>query len=208
MRSVIICLIAAAVLAVATMSRSASEGSSLEGMPEPQYDEAGELILPTGFRSWVFVGASLGLSYSENVRREGPGQFHNVYMQPQAYAHYEATGKFPEKTMLVMTNHAAVQKESINLHGHFEGKQTGLEVALKDRETYEDGWAYFNFSTRDGLKPTSKAFGKKLCYDCHSQHGADDNVFTQFYPILRRLKESAESETKEKESEKYEAEGE
>ncbi len=36
----------------------------------------------------------------------------------------------------------------------------------------------------------SEPFEKHLCYSCHVEHGADDNVFTQFYPVLRRLKGS------------------
>ena len=91
--------------------------------------------------------------------------------------------------MLIMDNYQPTQKESINKHGYFEGKKVGLEVALKDHEQFEEGWAYFNFSTREGLRPKAKAFAKAACYNCHAEHGADDNVFTQFYPVLRRLKE-------------------
>lgn len=29
-------------------------------------------------------------------------------------------------------------------------------------------------------------FLRESCYDCHHEHSATDNVFTQFYPMLRR----------------------
>ena len=157
-----------------------------KGMVAPAYNEDGALVLPTDYADWIFVGASLGLSYNENVRREGPGLFHHIYIQPEAYAHYRSTGKFPEKTMLVMENFSAGSKENPNLHGYFEDEFKGLEVALKDSEQFEDGWAYFNFSSSKGLKPTAKAFPKAVCFDCHDQHAADDNVFVQFYPVLKR----------------------
>lgn len=157
-------------------------------MAQPQYNGDGALQRPTGYREWVFVGASLGLSYSEELRREGPGNFHHVYMQPEAYRHYRDEGTFPEKTMLVMENYNAGSKVNPNLHGHFEDERVGLEVALKDSEQFEDGWAYFMFSTPDGLKESAKAFPKAACYDCHAEHAADDNVFVQFYPILREAR--------------------
>lgn len=161
-----------------------------EGMTRPQYLGSGELVRPEGYREWVFVGASLGLSYNENERQDGPGLFHHVYIQPEAYRHYVDHGTFPEKTMLVMENYRPGSKTSPNLHGHFEERFAGMEVALKDSERFAEGWAYFNFSTREGPpKPSARAFPKAACYDCHAEHGADDNVFVQFYPVLREVME-------------------
>ena len=153
---------------------------------EPQYTEDGQLLRPDDYQTWVFVGASIGMSYSEEVRREGPGTFGNVYIEPEAYRHYLRTGEFQEKSMFVLVNYEPGTDESINRHGYFEGKMTGLSVALKDHATFEEGWAYFSFSNGDGpLKRTAKAFPKEECYSCHLKHAADDNVFVQFYPILR-----------------------
>ena len=178
-----------------------AEESEIESMAKPQYTEDGKLIRPEGYRTWIFVGSSLGLSYNK-TKPDGPGMFHHIYIQPEAYRHYENTGEFPEKTMLVMENYSAGSKEDNtakgrvegeeefqNLQGHFEDKRVGLEVALKDNEQFEDGWAYFNFSTRDGLRKDAGAFAKAICWDCHNTHGADDIVFIQFYPILRELYE-------------------
>ena len=39
------------------------------------------------------------------------------------------------------------------------------------------------------LKPTAKAFNKRVCFACHNEHAQDDNVFVQFYPVLRKVKE-------------------
>ena len=158
------------------------------GMTVPSYLDGKELVQPEGYRKWVFVGASIGLSYSENNSNAnpGPGRFDHIYIQPEAYAEYERTGRFPEKTMLVMEVHDPEQKVSINKQGYFEGKRVALEVAVKDRATFEDGWAYFDFG--NGAKKSARAFATERCYSCHKQHGASDNVFTQFYPALRDLK--------------------
>jgi hypothetical protein len=178
--------VALSVVLVVSLVQGAA--SDLESMVTPSYTDDGALERPDDYREWVFVGASLGLSYSEELTREGPGRFHHVYMQPEAYRHYRENGTFPEKTMLVMENYSAGSKVNPNLHGHFEDERVGLEVALKDSDQFEDGWAYFMFSTPNGLRETAKAFPKQSCYDCHAQHAADDNVFVQFYPILREAK--------------------
>jgi cytochrome P460 len=163
---------------------AASQG--LNKMAQPRYIGDKQLMFPEDYHTWVFVGASIGLSYSEAARDAGPGAFHHIYMQPEAYAHFQRTGQFPEKTMLVMEVHKPEQKVSINKQGYFEGDRVAVEVALKDHDKFEEGWAYFDFA--NGRKKEASAFPKNACWSCHNQHGADDNVFTQFYPVLRELK--------------------
>jgi hypothetical protein len=146
----------------------------------PAYDDTGALLRPRGYRRWIFVGASLGLSYSEGG---GGDQFHHVYLRPESYDAFRRTGRFPEKTMLVLELHEAAQKVAPSRHGQFEGKRVSLEVAVKDRQRFPEGWAYFSFG--DGSRKTAKAFSKTDCFQCHRQHAASDNVFVQFYPVLR-----------------------
>ena len=182
----LIALIAALVAAVQLTAADAVP--SLDGMVEPAYTAEGDLIRPEGYRTWVFVGASLGLSYNESAgEREGPGAFTNVYIQPEAYRYFMETGEFPEKTMLPMDVFRPGSRESINQAGYFEKEFLGMEVAVKDSERYPDGWAYLSFRDRaGGLKPAASAFPTASCYDCHAEHAATDNVFTQFYPVLQR----------------------
>ena len=54
----------------------------------PQYTAAGDLLTPTGFETWVFVGSNLGLDYKhdlpvttalENAHAEKQ-VFHNIYI--------------------------------------------------------------------------------------------------------------------------------
>src|SRR5262245_20819645 len=96
------------------------ESAARMTMTQPRYTAEKNLVMPEGYRNWVFVGASIGLSYSEDARGDGPGLFHHVYTQPEAYADYQRTGKFPEKTMFVMEVYQPEQKVSPNKHGYFE----------------------------------------------------------------------------------------
>lgn len=169
------------------------------GMVQPAYDDKGQLIRPEGYRNWVFVGASLGLDYSEP--REGQARteiFHHVYIQPEAYKHYQENGTFPEKTILMMENYSAGDKENNTakeltndkeefetLNGRFTDSRLGVEAAVKDGAKGPDSWSYYAFGSRAGLLPSAKAFPRQACWDCHNKHAAVDNVFVQFYPILR-----------------------
>ena len=155
----------------------------------PRYTGDKELVRPEGYREWVFIGATLGMSYREGEPEATPGpqEFHNLYIAPAAYREYKKSGKFPEGTMLVMEIMTAASQVSINQRGHFQDKARGIEVALKDSSQYDEGWAYFNYIRRDGsAAPSVKAFKKESCWACHNEHAATDNVFTQFYPMLRR----------------------
>jgi len=188
-RSVKIVAVALVVLVAGVAGRNlirAEDSPALKKMVQPRYAEGKQLVLPEGYREWIFVGASLGLSYSEQPRAGGPGTFAHIYMQPEAYGHFKQTGQFPEGTMLVMEVHKPEQNVSINKQGYFEGDRVAVEVALKDRSKFEEGWAYFDFA--NGAKKSSTAFPKTACFSCHQEHGADDNVFTQFYPVLRDAK--------------------
>ena len=169
----------------------------------PQYNEAGELKRPAGFETWVFVGSNLGLEYSDQAAKENPvekkeknrpaggSNFHNVYINPEAYAHYVKTGKFPEKTVLVLDIFKAEEREprKIVSEGLFPGAPAGLAVAVKNSarpDGSQTDWAYYDF----GLEgKTARAFLDKACYDCHLNHADDDNVWVQFYPALRRHRE-------------------
>jgi hypothetical protein len=169
----------------------------------PEYDEMGELTRPVGYETWVFVGSNMGLEYSEDAAKERPrdnesdrkikaGNFHNVYINPEAYAHYTKTGEFPELTILVLDIYKSQEREPGNIvsEGLFPGEQSDVAVAVKNSarpDGSKTAWAYYDF----GLdRATAKAFPNKACYDCHLQHADDDNVWVQFYPTLRKSRDS------------------
>lgn len=174
-------------------------GESRPRLAEPQYNEKGELKRPADYRAWVFVGSNIGLQYGKHVRETTEsekerrkekeiGDFHNVYINAEAYEHYTTTGKFPEKTMLVMDVYEAKEKEPMDIvsKGFFPGNQLHIEIAVKNSmrpDGSKTDWAYYAFPTN---QPTAKAFPDAACYQCHRKHADDDNVWIQFYPTLRR----------------------
>lgn len=178
----------------AVAPEAAAEAEALQeadaAVPEdhlPRYTEEGALILPESWESWVMVGTSIGLSYSENRDEtpepgEPPGMFHNVYMQPWAYERLREEGAFPRNTMLVMSMFDASQKAEPALGGWYEGEFVGLEAHVKDGR-HETGWTFYNFGrSGDVVDPLPPDVG---CYACHAEKADHDHVFTQFYPRLR-----------------------
>jgi len=161
---------------------------SEQKMFEPRFSGDNQLARPEGYREWMFVGSNLNMGYTE-----GPAptesRFHNIYIQREAFREYAATGRFPDKTVLVMEVIAAGTNASINKKGQFEDKPLGIEVALKDEKRFAEKWAYFNFIGKGGAAlPEAKAFAKEACWKCHNEHAAADNVFVQFYPVLREAR--------------------
>jgi hypothetical protein len=184
----------AAILGLSWYATAQPGGGTRQEPAGPHYTDKGELQRPTGYRTWVFVGSNLGLQYrrdgkeSKQPAREKPQTFHNVYINPEAYQAYVQTGKFPDRTVLVMEVFEALEREpqDIVTRGFYPGKQLAVEVAVKNNNRPDGSktdWAYYAFTTPN--QATAKAFPDANCYRCHSQHADDDKVWVQFYPTLR-----------------------
>ena len=161
-----------------------------EKMIQPRFADGNQLLRPEGYREWMFAGASIGMGYSKSESSPSnlpeAARFHNIYIQPEAYRHFKARGTFPDKTILVMEVLSAGSNASINRQGRFQDRFLGVEAAVKDEMRFPEKWAYFNFAGKDGkLLSQAKPFPKPACWQCHNEHGAADNVFVQFYPVLR-----------------------
>jgi cytochrome P460 len=170
--------------------------ASAERMAGPEFTQDNQLLRPANYHEWTFVGSSLGMSYDKGQADYAP-EFHNIYIQPEAYRQFARTGKFPDKTMLVMEIRSAGSNVSINKQGHFEDRLRGIDAAVKDEARFPEKWAYFSFMEDGGQTPDqAKPFAKEACWKCHHQHGAVDNVFVQFYPVLREAaRQSGEPES-------------
>jgi hypothetical protein len=176
----------------------------------PRYNMDGELLAPQGYRSWVFVGADLGLDYSQRndesldySKKQAEKDiesrpFHNVYIDRAAYDQFARTGTFPDNTVLVLELFEARRKDPKHIvtQGLYQGNRVALEVAVKDLSRPDGSktpWAYYDFTGKPGpsgrgVRESAKAKPDGSCYDCHKQHADVDNVWVQFYPTLRDLR--------------------
>jgi hypothetical protein len=204
-------------LATLAWSAFTSRVESQSGAP-PQYTAQGELKLPVGFESWVFVGSNLGMAYrrdpppapammamtnARETARADAQVFHNVYINPEAYAHFAATKEFPDPTVLVMEVFTAADKQQqpVLSTGVFNGERIGFEVAVKDtrRPPLQPAppppavWQYYTFQDPTDPKSTLVTVVKPeetgFCQACHQKHASKDNVWVQFYPTLRKVQQ-------------------
>ena len=147
------------------------------------------LLRPEGYREWIFVGSSLGLRYAENPDANASRQkelYHNVYINPSSYREFARTGKFPDGTVMVLELASSEVKKEPGLQGSYQKDFVALEASVKDTKRFNRGWAYFTFTGKNGeIKDKAQPFPEPACWSCHHQTAATDNVFTQFYPVLR-----------------------
>ncbi|HKF20714.1 MAG TPA: cytochrome P460 family protein [Candidatus Angelobacter sp.] len=147
----------------------------------PEYTSDGQLKLPEQYREWVYLTTGFDMSYSPNAMQMGHHMFDNVFVSPEAYKVFVETGTWPDKTMMVLEGRAAVGKGSINQAGNYQSTEIhGLEVHVKDAR-FPGQWAFFMFMDGKTAKMIPQT---ESCYSCHSDHGAVDTTFVQFYPTL------------------------
>ena len=145
------------------------------------------LLRPADYREWVFLGSGLGMTYQPPSGSQPPPQFFtNVFVNPSSYRSFMQSGKWPDKTMLVLEIRGSDSEVSINKSGRFQTNLAGLEAHVKDSRFSGDGWAFFNFRREDQVEPLS---GKDVarCVECHAKNAAVDNTFVQFYPTLLEI---------------------
>jgi len=150
----------------------------------PAYTKGGELLPPANYREWIYLTTGMDMSYAPKAAgMEGHSMFDNVFVNPEAYRSFLATGAWPDKTVMVLEAREALSKGSINKSGHFQGVGVmDLEVHVKDEARFPGGWAFFSFDSASGngtLLPQTAG-----CYSCHKDHAAVDTTFVQFYPTL------------------------
>jgi hypothetical protein len=165
------------VLAVAaTVAQTASDG--------PQFTAAGELLRPKNYREWVFLSSGLGMTYGPAGQADqGNPKFDNVFVNPSSYRAFLETGRWPDKTMLMLEVRSATGKGSINNGGHYQSDVVALEAAVKDETRFTKKWAYFGFGNGNVERATARP-DTSSCNGCHGQNAAVENTFVQFYPTL------------------------
>ena len=187
----------------ATMTANAQSADQYGVSIIPEWNEAGELIRPKGFRhTWVFLGSPLTPN-ALNGGQAGFPEYHNVYVQPEAFHAYRATGEWPEGTMMLkelqLTDREGDEEDGSRYHasgrGFFPGAVNGMDVAVKDSSRFAESnnWGYFNFGhNAPPYLASAPAAPIEACAQCHIDNegagGTEDMVFIELYrPILTPL---------------------
>ena len=160
----------------------------------PEYNEAGDLLLPKGFHEWIYVGSPLTPN-ALNGGMAGFPEYHNVYIEPGSYETYKQTNTFPEGTIFVKELQLTLpgqnpdgSRAEPSGRGYFPGPWNGADVTVKDTKRYAEshGWGYYNFNHHEPKAPTAKVKLRGECAYCHIGSAKKDDVWTQFYPLLNK----------------------
>jgi Cytochrome P460 len=147
----------------------------------PVYTSDGQLRFPENYREWIYLTSGFDMSYSPTMNMDHH-MFDNVFVNPDAYRSFLQTGRWPDKTLLVLEVRGAQSKGSINKTGNYQGLSVmGLEVHVKDEARFPGKWAFFGFGDNKIATMTPQTAD---CYSCHANHAAVDTTFAQFYPTL------------------------
>ena len=160
------------------------------------FNDNGELVRPTGYREWIFIGAPLTPNDMNNGKAAFP-EFHNVYIDPESWKHWKQTGEFRDGTVIVKELVSVGTKSSSSGKGYFMGGYIGLETVVKDKHRFpkkDNYWGFFRFTTDDHKKllKGSKVMASQSCAACHTENAKQDGIFTQHYPVLRAAKSKGE----------------
>ena len=135
------------------------------------------------------MGSSLGLRYNQDFAENSATIYHNVYINSSSFPTFTKTGQFPDGTVMILELASSEEKTELGLQGSFEKEFIGLKVSVKDSQRFSDVWEYFDFdkAAREGHPNEASPESKASCWSCHKSNAATDNVFTQFYPVLRAI---------------------
>ncbi len=176
--------------------------SASDTVTPAQFAADGQAKIPQNWRNWIYVGTPLTPNALNGGAAPFP-EFHNVYIEPTAFAHWQKTGTFANGTQIVKELVLIRQKGADEMNadgstgevsgvGYFQGEFSGLELTVKDTARYPNepgGWVYFSFGHRaPPYEKTATAFPTESCNACHEASADTDFVFTQFYPVLRAAK--------------------
>ncbi|MDB5070440.1 MAG: cytochrome [Candidatus Eremiobacteraeota bacterium] len=174
------------------------------------------VTVPPDYRNWPYASASLALSYPSEEAKLSPAArahlppakaapskaaaapnatpapaFQNVFVSPEAFAAFQKTGLYPDKTVFVLEVRTSVARTSSFLsNGLYQGDvlDQGLRMEMRDDARYpKTKWAWFTFQKAPGggWQPLgSQPEPTTNCWQCHVTHGAVQDSFTQFYPTL------------------------
>ena len=109
----------------------------------PEYTVDGRLIFPSNYREWIYLTTGIDMDYNPDLMAMDYSMFDNVFVNPEAYKAFVATGTWPDKTMLVLEGRMATSKGSINKKGKYRRPMLWCARHIKDMRPHFPGkWAF------------------------------------------------------------------
>jgi hypothetical protein len=170
-------------------------GESYTTTFENLVDDAGNITLPTNFRSdWTFLGtwsiAAEDVETSSEASGHGAAGLHNVYTQSGVAEYFQQNGKFPDGAVIVKELLKATTAPMTTGTVSRGSEVEGWFVMVKDTEgrfesnpLWGDGWGWALFNADKPEKTVTQNY-KTECLGCHIPARNDDWIYLSGYPIL------------------------
>ena len=185
-------IFAVAVLAVAAaaVARAQDSGSAAAAKPQPVEAEAALQVPAVDYRKeWVQLGT---FSLLADKPADGAKEIHVVYTARHNLEAYLRTGRFPDGAVLVKDIFAARTEALTAGTSSYAGALTSRFVMVKDGAgklgtgpRFGDGWGWASYEGAE-MKRTVTTNYKNDCLSCHEPARAQDLVYVQGYPLLRK----------------------
>jgi cytochrome c len=190
MKNIGICIFSAS-LVLLSLDRVCAADLALETYAS-LVSPSGEIHLPEKFRqNWTHLGSWL----VNDPQAPGHG-FHDVYTQAEAAQAFLSSGKFPDGAVLIKEIRKISAATLTTGPAQWAGDTAVWFVMVKDTQHrfpgnphWGDGWGWALLEAREPQKNVSKGYVQS-CLACHVPAKADDWVFLQGYPTLRKPGES------------------
>lgn len=152
----------------------------------PYVDAHGVISMPEGYRqNWAHMGTAV----VPDDERTG---FHDVYTQKSTLEAYRVTGEFPDGAVLVKEVRSVESTTLTTGRTKWAGEPDHWFVMVKDRTgrfpdspIWGEGWGWALFEARDPEVNVTADF-RVGCMGCHVPARADDWVYVDLYPTLRK----------------------
>lgn len=181
--------IVATALAIAFAGTVAAMGQSSSTKGPAAVDAAGHIRVPEGYQKLYQYLGSWAVAADQG---QGAKEMHFVYASPGAIAAYQSSGHFPDGTVLVKevyaTSTAPMTTGTVSRADTLKGWFVMVRDTKDDHpgnRLWGDGWGWSWFDAADPVKTTSVDY-KTNCQACHVPAKANDWIYTQGYPSLRK----------------------
>ena len=159
-------------LGIGVLLMAATAVSPQSGEKGPVFRNDGSLVLPSGFRSWVFIGGPITPNGLNDGNAPFP-EFHSVYIEGKNLRYYQKNGKFPEGTVLVKEKYAAVTG----------GEPELMTIMIKREKGFNPKGGDWEYAVADGKGTAIRERGKIAeCQSCHASRKKQDFVFRTYRP--------------------------
>lgn len=174
------------------ISVASAESKEASTMSYIKFNTQGELVRPIDYREWIFIGTPLTPNDMNKGKAAFP-EFHNVYIDPLSWRYWKQNGLFPDETIIVKELVSVGTKRASSGNGYFQGEYIGLEASVKSKRQFPNAqghWGFFRFTIEgeNKLRKSSVVQPAENCLSCHQSNAATDQVFSQYYPVLRDVK--------------------